>query len=61
VWSAADLGLGEETVGLKGSYTQVIKVFSPQRAKERVMIEGSVQEQAARLYELLKQQGVPGL
>jgi len=61
VWSAADLGLSEDTVGLKGSFTQVIKVFSPQRVKERVMIEGSVQEQAARLYELLKEQGVPGL
>lgn len=61
VWGAAELGLSEENVGLKGSYTKVIKVFSPQRAKERVMIEGSVAEQAARLYELLKEQGVPGL
>ncbi|MGC8718471.1 MAG: electron transfer flavoprotein subunit beta/FixA family protein [Thermodesulforhabdaceae bacterium] len=61
VWGAAELELSEENVGLKGSYTKVIKVFSPQRAKERVMIEGSVAEQAARLYELLKEQGVPGL
>lgn len=61
VWGAVDLGLSEENVGLKGSYTQVIRVFSPQRVKERVLIEGSVTEQAARLYELLKEQGVPGL
>lgn len=61
VWGIDDLGLSEENVGLKGSFTQVIKVFSPQRSKERVFIEGSVAEQAARLYELLKEQGVPGL
>lgn len=61
VWGIADLGLSEENVGLKGSFTQVIRVFSPQRVKDRVFIEGSAAEQAARLYELLKEQGVPGL
>ncbi|MCX7821886.1 MAG: electron transfer flavoprotein subunit beta/FixA family protein [Syntrophobacterales bacterium] len=61
IWGISDLRLSKESVGLKGSFTQVIKVFSPQRAKDRTFIEGSVSEQAARLYELLKKQGVPGL
>lgn len=61
VWGAADLGLDHEAVGLSGSYTQVVRVFSPSRRGNRVMIQGSVEEQAEQLYKLLKEAKVPGL
>jgi electron transfer flavoprotein beta subunit len=61
VWGAADLGLDHEAVGLSGSYTQVVRVFSPSRRGNRVMIQGSVEEQVEELYKLLKEAKVPGL
>lgn len=61
VWGAADLGLDPDAVGLCGSFTQVVRVFSPPRRSDRVQIEGSVEEQAERLFQHLKQSGVPGL
>ncbi len=60
-WGLKELGLSEERVGLMGSFTQVIKVFTPQRTKERIIIEGTVKEQVEKLYEYLKNQGIPGL
>lgn len=61
VWGAADLGLDPDKIGLCGSYTQVVRVFSPPRRSNRVLIEGSVEEQAEKLYYYLKEAKVPGL
>lgn len=61
VFGAADLGLDSNCVGLCGSFTQVVRVFSPQRRKDRIVIEGSVEEQVELLYNYLKQAKVPGL
>jgi electron transfer flavoprotein beta subunit len=61
VWGLEDLGLDSTEVGLCGSYTQVVRVFSPPRRSDRVMISGSVEEQAERLYHLLRETKVPGL
>ncbi|NLI81060.1 MAG: electron transfer flavoprotein subunit beta/FixA family protein [Deltaproteobacteria bacterium] len=61
LWGIQDLGLAPESVGLAGSYTQVVRVFSPPRRGNRLMIQGSVEEQAERLYRLLKESKVPGL
>lgn len=61
VWGVADLGLDPNSVGLCGSFTQVVRVFSPPRRGSRVLIEGAVEEQAARLYRTLKEAKVPGL
>jgi electron transfer flavoprotein beta subunit len=61
VWGAVDLGLDPDRVGLCGSYTQVVRVFSPPRRSDRVMIEGSVEEQAEQLYHYLKEAKVPGI
>jgi electron transfer flavoprotein beta subunit len=61
VWGADDLGLSPDSVGLCGSYTQVVRVFSPPRRSDRVFIEGSVEEQAEALYRYLKEAKVPGI
>jgi electron transfer flavoprotein beta subunit len=61
VWGAADLRLNPDDVGLSGSFTQVVRVFSPPRRGDRIMLEGSVEEQAEQLYRYLKEAKVPGL
>ncbi|MCE5335000.1 MAG: electron transfer flavoprotein subunit beta/FixA family protein [Desulfobacteraceae bacterium] len=60
-WGAADLGLDPDSVGLRGSFTQVVRVFSPPRRSNRIQIEGSVEEQAEQLFQYLKNCRVPGL
>jgi electron transfer flavoprotein beta subunit len=55
-WTAADLtGTQPDLLGLKGSPTQVVRVFNPPpRGGETVMVDGeSPQEQAAKLADLL--------
>ncbi len=49
VWGISELGISEEEVGLKGSATQVIKIFTPQRHGNREMLEGSVEKQVDQL------------
>jgi electron transfer flavoprotein beta subunit len=49
VLSAADIGAVPESIGLKGSTTQVVRVFSPQARGERQMLAGTVEEQVAQL------------
>ena len=61
VWGIADLGLKADDVGLSGSYTQVVRVFSPPRRTDRVMLSGEIAEQADELYRLLKEAKVPNL
>jgi electron transfer flavoprotein beta subunit len=48
-------------VGLSGSYTQVVRVFSPPRRSDRILIEGLPELQAEQLYNYLKEAKVPGL
>lgn len=61
VWGITELGLAPEAVGLAGSYTQVVRVFSPPRRGNRVLIQGTVEEQADQLFQYLKEAKVPGL
>ena len=49
VYSASDLDLAPELIGLKGSHTQVIEVFAPKPRGNRVIIEGRPEEQVAQL------------
>lgn len=61
VWTATDLpDARPDLLGLKGSPTQVVRVFNPPpRSGQIVMIEGeSPQEQAAKLADLLLQEKV---
>lgn len=48
VMTAADLDLDETELGLKGSYTQVVKVFPPQQKQGGIKLEGIEPEVAAR-------------
>jgi len=54
VWGLSELGIGPETAGLSGSYTQVVKIFTPKHAYEVKMIEGSPDEQVDEIYKNLK-------
>lgn len=61
VWTAADFpDANPDLFGLKGSPTQVVRVFNPPpRSGQTVMIEGeSPQEQAAKLADLLLKEKV---
>ncbi len=61
VLGAADLNLDPEEVGLQGSFTQVVRVFSPPPRCDREMISGEVEEQVEKLIQLLKEAKVSGL
>ena len=51
--TAADIEADPEQLGLKGSTTQVVRVFSPELKGERAMLAGTASEQVAQLYEKL--------
>jgi len=54
-WTLEKLGLQEEEVGLKGSPTQVVRIFSPPPRPKGEIIEGeNVEEKVAKLIEKLK-------
>ena len=54
ILSAEDIGAEEQCIGLAGSPTQVVKVFSPEPRGDRKIFTGSVDEQVAELVECLK-------
>jgi electron transfer flavoprotein beta subunit len=54
VYSAADIGAAPEAVGLRGSTTQVVRVFSPEARGARQMLTGPVDEQVKQLFNKLE-------
>ena len=58
VWDAKKLEADENEVGLAGSYTQVVKIFTPQIKHDTRMIEGSAGEQVEELHKILKELNV---
>ena len=52
--SATDIGAEEQCIGLAGSPTQVVQVFSPEPRRDRKIFSGSVDEQVEQLVECLK-------
>ena len=54
VLSAADIGAEEQYIGLAGSPTQVVNVFSPEPRANRKVFAGSAEEQVDQLIEHLK-------
>ncbi|ADH85983.1 electron transfer flavoprotein subunit beta/FixA family protein [Desulfurivibrio alkaliphilus] len=53
--SAADIDADPAQIGLPGSPTQVVRVFSPQARGERTIFTGSIDEQVTQLARELKQ------
>lgn len=53
-WTAADLGLSPDDVGLRGSPTQMLNIFTPPSARKGEMLEGSPNQMAAALVQKLK-------
>lgn len=53
-FSAADIGADPQCIGLAGSPTQVVRVFSPEPRGDRQIFSGSVEEQVDQLIESLK-------
>ncbi len=57
-WGHDDLGLPSDHVGLDGSPTEVIKVFSPELSASGEMIPGEPAEQAVALAKILRDAGL---
>jgi electron transfer flavoprotein beta subunit len=53
-WTCLDLGLKPDKVGLNGSFTRVVKIFTPQREKKAEMIFGVPEAQVTCLISKLK-------
>jgi electron transfer flavoprotein beta subunit len=53
-WGAADLGLAAGQVGLAGSPTQMLNVFTPPVGRKGDMLQGSVNDMAAMLVSKLR-------
>jgi electron transfer flavoprotein beta subunit len=57
VWGARELGLDLGHVGLAGSFTQVLKVFSPHRTCQAEIFQGEAESQVECLVGKLKEAG----
>lgn len=55
--NAASLELEEDRLGLKGSPTQVVKIFSPERRKGGEIFSGPAEDGVEKLAEILKSEG----
>lgn len=54
LWTHKDLGLQDEEVGLRGSPTQVVKIFTPPPREKGVMLEGEPEAVVNKLAEELR-------
>jgi len=54
VWTAEELGVDKNKVGLAGSFTRVIKVFFPQRVRQGEMLQGELASQVDSLIDRLR-------
>jgi len=54
VWTAADIGAEADKAGIPGSPTRVVKIFFPKREHKSEMLQGTVEEQVAKLTERLE-------
>ncbi|MBU1710199.1 MAG: electron transfer flavoprotein subunit beta/FixA family protein, partial [Proteobacteria bacterium] len=52
--NASDIGADPDCLGLKGSTTQVVRVFSPAAKADRSMLTGTVEEQVDQLLDKLE-------
>jgi len=54
VWTVQDLGLDPQKVGSNGSFTRVVKIFTPRRENKAEMLQGEADAQVACLLDKLK-------
>lgn len=57
--AAADLDVEQKSLGLNGSPTQVVKIFTPAPREGGLIISGTTSEVADKLFDLLKQECKP--
>jgi electron transfer flavoprotein alpha/beta subunit len=57
-WSAKDIEADESKIGLKGSPTQVVRIFPPAPRGGREMLSGTIEEQVATVAKKLKEQSL---
>lgn len=55
VWKKHDLEVDEKKIGLSGSPTRVMKIFTPATRVEGMIIEGKVEESVEKLTQVLKE------
>lgn len=55
VWNREYIGMNDKECGLNGSYTQVIKIFTPEHKHEVKMVSGTSDEQVNEIYMKLKE------
>jgi electron transfer flavoprotein beta subunit len=53
IWTAQDLGVEESKVGMVGSPTWVMQIFSPKRERRSEMLEGNAKTKVDNLFEKL--------
>jgi electron transfer flavoprotein beta subunit len=58
VWTAQELDVDQDMIGLSGSATRVIKVFFPQRTCQAEMLQGELENQIECLVGKLKDTGL---
>jgi electron transfer flavoprotein beta subunit len=56
VWSAADIGAEAQYLGLKGSPTQVNKIYPPPQREKAAMFSGSGQQDVEKILEIMKRE-----
>jgi electron transfer flavoprotein beta subunit len=58
VWTARDVDLDPAKVGLAGSYTRVVRIFTPNREKKAEMLKGEATVQVSNLIAKLRENGL---
>ena len=58
VWGAGEIDIDKDKVGLSGSFTRVIKIFTPQRACQGEIFQGDLENQVDCLLGRLKDNGL---
>lgn len=53
ILKASDLDVEENRLGLNGSPTQVVKIFSPERKTQAQIFNGSAEDSVEKLLEIL--------
>jgi len=58
IWNAADIGAKAPDLGLAGSFTQVVRTFTPKEARDTRYLQGSPASVASQLIEQLHQKEI---